>query len=217
MKRTTMTILVALAMALTACASAESDGATTTTTGDAATTTTVVTGGGTTTTGGTDTTTTTMPAGGGGTDDCLVGTWVLDADAFFAAIMAGMSPEELAGATFEHVGGTYEAVIGADGSFVDRRRDWNFKVASPAGDIEVIINHERTGEWYVEDGVVYVTLPGDVPADQQVFIDGVPFEFPGGVMPFSPPAVEWVPAGFECAGDTLSITAEGVTTTWMRG
>lgn len=209
---------VALLLLISACAGGDTEADTTTTSGagdgGAVDTTTTEAAAATTTT--TETTTTAVDPGAGGGEDCLVGTWTLDASEFFDAIMSSMSPEELAGATFEHVGGEYQAVIGADGSFIDRRVDWNFAVSSPMGEIEIIINHERAGEWRVEDGIVYVTLPGDVPADQQVFIDGEPFEFPGGALPFSPPAVEWIPAAYDCSGDTLAITADGITTTWSR-
>lgn len=215
MKR--FTLIIALGLVLAACGG----GAETTTTvadvGDTTTTTLADAGDTTTTAGGTETTTTLSAASNGGADDsCLEGTWTLEGQPFFDAIMDQMSPEDLQGATFDYVGGDYQAVVGGDGSFIDRRVDWNFAVTSPAGDLEIIVNHERTGEWYAEDGVMYVTLPGGEPADQQIFIDGEPFEFPGGTPPFSTPAMEWTPADYDCDGDTLTITAEGVETVWKR-
>lgn len=206
---------IALAIVLVAAACSSDGGAAD------ETTTTVVSGGATSSTeapsASTSTTSTTgAPQGSGGGAECLVGTWNLDAEAFFEAITASMSAAELQGASFAHVGGVYQAVIEADGTFIDRRVDWNFAVTSPAGELEVIINHERTGSWRIDDGIIDVSLPGDVPAEQQVFIDGEEFEFPGGVLPFSPPAVDWIPAAYDCDGDTLNITAEGVTSMWTR-
>lgn len=193
-------------------------------------TTTVPAGGGgtddtTTTTAGATTTTVTIAGtttslaavGSGDTDDsCLEGTWVLDGQPFFDAIMAEMSAEEAQGATFEHVDGEYQAVIGGDGSFVDRRIDWHFAVTSPAGSLDMIINHERTGQWVSDAGIISVTLPAGESPDTQILIDGVPFEFPGGSVPFEVPAMDWVPAAYSCDGDTLTITAEGITSTWNR-
>ncbi len=209
------TIGAVLVLVLAACGGSVSDTTTTTVVGGADDTTTTAAPDETTTTA-VEVTTTTAPNGSGGGDDCLIGTWSLDAGVFFQAIMDSMTAEELAGGSFEHVSGEYQAVVGADGSFIDRRIDWHFKVSSEMGEIEIIVNHERTGEWRTEDGLMLVTLPGDVPADQEILIDGEPFEFPGGALPFSPPAVDWIPAAYDCSGDTLAITADGITTFWSR-
>jgi hypothetical protein len=207
-----------LGLVLAACSSGND--ATTTTSEVIGETTTSIAGGSESTTtagGGDDTTTSLAAAGNGGTDDsCLEGTWNLDGQPFFDAIMDEMSADEAQGATFEYVDGEYQAVIGSDGSFTDRRVDWHFAVTSPAGALDIIINHERTGEWVENDGVISVTLPAGEAPDQQILIDGVPFEFPGGSVPFSVPAMDWVPAEYSCDGDTLTITAEGITSTWNR-
>lgn len=216
MKR--FTLIVALGLTLAACGGG-ADETTTTTADDGTATTTTATGGDvTTTTGAAEETTTSLAASGnGGTgDSCLVGTWTLDGQPFFDAIMAQMSPDDLQGGTFEYVDGDYQAVIGADGSFTDRRVDWHFAVSSPAGDLDMIINHERTGEWVEDAGVISVTLPAGEAPDSQILIDGVPFEFPGGAVPFTVPAMDWVPADYTCDGDTLTITAEGLTSTWHK-
>ncbi len=214
MKR--FTLIVVLGLTLAACGGG-ADETTTTTADDGAATTTTTGGGVTTTAGAAEETTTSLAASGSGTDDsCLEGTWTLDGQSFFDEIMAGMTAEELQGGTFEYVGGAYQVVIGADGTFVDRRVDWHFKVTSPAGELDLIINHERTGEWFAEGGVINVTLPGDVPVEQEILIDGEPFEFPGGALPFSPPAVEWVPSEYMCDSDTLTVTFDEFTSVWIR-
>jgi hypothetical protein len=218
MKRFALILVAVFAVVVAAC-SGGGDNTTTTVLDDGGATTTVDVGSdGTTTTVTIAGATTTLAAAGNGDNDdsCLEGTWTLEGQPFFDAIMAEMSAEEAQGASFEYVDGDYQAVIGGDGSFIDRRVDWHFAVTSPAGAIEMIMNHERTGQWVADAGIISVTLPsGDAP-DTQILIDGEPFEFPGGAMPFSVPAMDWVPAAYSCDGDTLTITAEGITSTWNR-
>jgi hypothetical protein len=218
MKRSALILVAVFAVVVAAC-SGGGDETTTTVLDDGGATTTVDVGSDETTTTVTiaGATTTLAAAGNGDADDsCLEGTWVLDGQPFFDAIMAEMSAEEAQGATFEYVDGEYQAVIGGDGSFVDRRVDWHFAVTSPAGSLDMIMNHERTGEWVSNDGIISVTLPSGEAPDTQILIDGVPFEFPGGSVPFSVPAMDWVPAAYSCDGNTLTIMAEGITSTWNR-
>lgn len=216
MKRLAL-VLVAM-LVLAACGGSGDAGETTTTTSA------IDAGGSTSTTGALtpdDTTTSSTSAptagGSGGGADCLVGTWEMDSDRFFEAIMASMTPEELAGGTFRHVGGTYRAIIGADGSFTDQRNAWSFDVESPEGVMNMQVTHERTGTYEVGDGTVKVSLPGDVPADVVMSINGEVLVLPPGVPQQSPPAFEYDTAPFECSGDSLTIASEeGVTAYWTR-
>ncbi len=213
-----LTMILALGLVTAACSGGASDtGAdtTATTSGDATTTTSTTTS----TTVRADTTTSSSSAPGGGTDNesCLVGTWVLDGDLFLEAIVEAMEEEEdLEGATFSHVDGEYVAIIQGDGTFIDRRTDWTIGVTSDFGDMAFVINDEQTGTWSADNGTITVSVSSDTPSEPEIYLDGVKFEFPLGVVPMSPPDVEWVSAAYVCDGNTLTMTSEGFDSVWNR-
>lgn len=83
-------------------------------------------------------TTTAAPASCG-----LEGTWRLQDQAFFDAVMA-MGPGE---GDFEYLSGDYFIEFRNGGEFVETRNAWRFRVTSPDGVIEVETDGETPGTW----------------------------------------------------------------------
>jgi hypothetical protein len=211
-------LVLAVALIAAACSSGSGTDSTTTTVAvsgdDSATTTRGVAAATTTSSAAVSTTTTASQSDSGSLASCVVGTWVLDPVAFFEDVLAFGDQEGFDG-ELVFVDGQYVLVIGADGTFETRRDNWSFAVVSDAGDLQVIVNDSDTGTWQLDGDVLTTALtPGD-PPEIEILIDGQPFEFPGGA-PFEPPEAEFTGATVGCNGDTLSATAEGFTSVWMR-
>lgn len=221
MRRILITI-AAVALVSAACSSSGTDTTTTTAVGGNASTGTTAAGSAETTTttssAASDATTTTASAGsgGGGLEDCIVGTWELDAQAFFDLITESLDDSEAPG-EFLHLGGVNQITAAADGSFTDERIDWRFGVMSEFGALEMTVNHTQTGTWSVDADVVstVITDNGGGP-EYTMAVDGVPFTFPGGGAPIDPPDTSFDAAAVDCGPTTLSVTVEEVTSTWTR-
>lgn len=219
MRRILITV-AALVLLTAACSSSSTDTTTTSAAGGSGSTETTAPGSTETTTASAapDTTTTTAPAGsgGGGLQDCIVGTWELDAQAFFDRITESLDDSDAPG-EFLHLGGVNQITAAADGSFTDERIDWRFGVMSEFGALEMTVNHTQTGTWSVDGDVVstVITDNGGGP-EYTMAVDGVPFTFPGGGAPIDPPDTSFDAAAVDCSPTTLSVTVEEITSTWSR-
>lgn len=225
MRRLTV-LLAAICLIAAACSSdsdsadattttAASGGSGDTTTTDAATSAeTTTTEPATTTTAAAATTTTTVAAAAS-LDECVIGTWVMDSEAFFDVVRAsgdlGDAPGEIA-----FLGGEYVLIIGGDGSFEVERNDWSFGVTSDDGEIQLIINAVDVGTWSIDGDVLSTTVTADADPDIAILIDGEPVSLPIGAVPIEPPKAEFVGAVVTCDGDILTATFEGNTSSWTR-
>ncbi len=168
-----------------------------------------------TTSAGAETTTTTTIAAASSAD-CVVGAWEMDAQAFFDQVFNALPPEDQVG-EFVHKDGVYRITLGADGSILDQRIDWTFAVTSDFGDLEMIINDERTGTYTVDGATISSNMAASTTGPEvQVFVDGQPFAFPGGVTPVEPPDASFFAAAFTCDGDLMTVAADDITSTWQR-
>ena len=220
MKRLAIMLLV-LAALVAACSSDSSD--------DAAPTTTVAaieeqasaptTSDATTTTAAATTTeaTTTTAAASGDITSCVVGTWELDSQAFFDAIVDTLSADEQPG-EFMFEDGAYLLVVEEDGTFQSIRDDWTFSVDAEGEVIQLRMNDVQTGTYSFDGSVLTTRLEGGSPAEIEILIDGVPFELPGGQTPFEPPAAEFEGAVVSCDGDVMTSSSDldPFSSTWRR-
>jgi len=211
MKR--LIIIAVLGVVAAACSPSDSAETTTTTTtlGTGGTVTTVAAGASATT----STTVADVSVGSGNLDECMVGTWELDADAFFQVISDSLAGSDAPG-EFVHLGGVNQITASADGTFVDERIDWRFGVVTGFGNLEMTVNHTQTGTWSAAGDVVSTTITDTGTPDFTMAIDGLPFEIPGGALPVEPPETSIDAAVAACSETTLLVTADDITSTWTR-
>lgn len=213
-KRWIMLVVVGLLVA--SCSSPETDAATTTTTdgggGGGATTTVPAEG---TTSSSTSSSTPTDSSGSGSLEECMVGTWELDAAAFFEVITAGLSDSDAPG-EFVHLGGVNQVIASADGTFVDQRVDWKFGVVTDFGNLEITVNHTQRGTWSASGDVISTMITDVGTPEFTMAIDGLPFDMPGGALPVEPPETVFDEATGTCTETTLMVTADETTSTWTR-
>lgn len=190
-------------------------GDTTTTTDDATSTTanvpetTTSSAGETTSTVGE--TTTTAPAASGG-PDCLVGTWVLDNDAFVANFGSIFADAGMPGAEVSALGGTFSVELGADGSLNATRDEWGFEMDTGEGVVIIEIDGTETGTWSADESTLTVsTDASDLEVDFSVEVDGEMVEMPSEFQPeFDVPQGITTNSTYTCSGDVLTLTNEGV-------
>jgi len=138
----------------------------------------------------------------------------LDTAEFFQTML-----DELGDEGFEDIvvtGGTYALTIGADGTFIDERKDWSFTASTEFGDVELVINDRNEGTFTLDGDVLSTTVDMGEPPDVTILIDGVPFETPGGVSPITPPDASFTGATVTCTADTLTSTYQGTSVGWTR-
>ncbi len=213
MKKSAIAAVVLLVAA--ACSSSSTDTTTTIAGGAGATTTTSAASDTTVTT----TTTTEAPPdepAADGLAGCVLGTWELDSQHFFDQLADELAEED-EGAEFEYLGGAYQIAAMPDGTFTANRIDWSFGAVSDFGEIEITMNHLQEGTYTVDGGTMSTSIPaGGEPADLEIKIDGVPFDFPGGVNPIEPPDASFESAVPDCSDEALTVTADGYTSIWNR-
>lgn len=196
-----------------ACNGGAGDTTTTTTTDDAtsttATDTTTSVPASTTSSAGEPTTT--APAASGGSD-CLVGTWVLDNDAFMENLGSIFTDAGMPDAEVSALGGTFTVELGADGSLNATREEWGFDVDSGEGAVIIEINGTETGTWSADGTTLTVsTDTSDLEVDFSVEVDGEMVEMPSEFQPeFDVPQGIATDSTFTCSGDVLTLTNEGV-------
>jgi hypothetical protein len=208
-----LTTLVAVGLIAASCSSPTTD-ATTTTTDDVGSTATTNPAGGSAASSSTSSVSV-EPSGGESLEACMVGTWELDAAAFFEVITASLAGSEGPG-EFVHLGGVNQVVASEDGTFVDQRVDWRFGVVTDFGNLEMNVNHTQTGTWSASGDVISTTITDAGTPEFTMAIDGLPFEVPGGALPVEPPEAVFDEATGTCTATTLTVEAAGITSTWTR-
>lgn len=204
MRRLSPMIIVLL---LAACGGGEAETATTTapepTTTAAETTTTAEPT--TTTTEAPTTTTTTAPEPSA--EECLVGTWDLDSEAFVDSLMATMGtdlPGEITSG-----GGSYVVEMGADGSFEVTRDEWRYLIESPQGTLVAQIDGTESGTYEADgDTLTATTTGGDATVSMGLLVDGELQDLPFPMeMDLATDAIAGS-AQYECTDETLTVSSE---------
>ena len=219
--RKSFLLVSVLALVLSACNGDTGD--TTTTSGDSTTTTvsetTTTEPSESTTTTGDEGTTTTATAGGsgGGGDECVVGTWVLDDEAFFEAVFAEFADEQEGIGEVTPSGGEFTTTLNANGTVQAVRTDWGFSVETEEGTFHGAINGEQSGTWEIEGSKLLLTLDEGAGFDVEatVEVDGERIPLPSAPIDVPAEALS-SSSDYECDGDTLSVTNEGVTSVFVR-
>lgn len=213
-------LFLAMTLSLLAAACADSSADTTTTTGEEITTTvadtTTTTDADTTTTTEEDTTTTSGEAAEG-TDECLVGTWVLDTEAFvgnFSTLFqdAGMPDAEVAA-----LDGDYTVEMSTDGTFTGTREGWGFVVETEQGNFTIEFNGTETGTWSADGSVLTVEdRSSDIDISATAESGGQEVELPQSQFPVETPEGIASNNDYDCSGDVLTLTNAGFETTLNR-
>lgn len=213
MRRLTI-LFSALTVVLAACAGSGDETTTTAGTDDPATS---AASDAPTTTSSTETTTTardtTTTSGDSatGTDDCVVGTWTLDDEAFvenFGSVFeeAGMPNTEVTA-----LDGTFTVELGADGSLRGTREDWGFNIATGEGTVILEINGTETGTWAADGSKLTVNIDeSDLEISSSFEVDGEVIEMPQDQIPVDTPPGIASNSEYTCSGDTLILTNAGV-------
>jgi hypothetical protein len=202
-----ITSLVVLVVAA-ACGSSEDE--TTTTTTPAAETT-VTTPAATTTSVAEETTTTETASAGG--QSCLIGTWVLDSDAFLAEIGKLFAAEGVPAGEVSEINGSYTVDMAADGSLSGIRDEWGFVMTTEQGTVTITMDGTETGTWSATDESITVSITStDVDVTASIEAGGVVIDFPGIDIP---PTIA-ADSAYSCEGDVLTVSNEDVTSVLNR-
>jgi len=216
------TLFVAVAVVIAACNGSAGDETTTsvgpsTTAGGADTTpagTPTTASGETPTTAVPEASTTAPPATGGG-PDCLVGTWVLDSEAFVEALSDVFADTGLDAQSLEANEGSYTVEMDADGTFTGTRDEWGFSVTLDEGTFDIVINGTESGTWTADETTLTVSdTESDVSVSASVEIGGQVQEMPES--PVEVPEAIASESEYSCDANTLTVTSEGVTTVMNR-
>jgi hypothetical protein len=159
--------------------------------------------------------TSTTAGGSAGGDDCLVGTWVLDDEAFFEQVFADMDEEGFGDVTA--VGGSFTTVLDADGSVEAIRADWGFSVDTEEGMFNIVINGTQTGTWETDGSTLLLTLDEGSGFDVEatVVVDGEEIVLPAAPMDVPAEALA-SSSEFTCSADALAVTSDGITSEFER-
>lgn len=102
------------------------------------------------------------------------------------------------------MGGEYVSTIGADGSFLNERLAWQFRVATPEGAVVTTIDSSDPGTYSVEGDQITINDPGgEATIRFQLEVGGQLQDFP--VAPQQTPVTEAISGTgpFTCDGDVL--------------
>lgn len=156
-------------------------------------------------------TTTTTSQSAGGIDECLVGTWILDSEAFvenFSSIFedAGMPDAEVT-----PLDGTFTVEFGADGSMSGVRDSWGFSFTIEQGTFTTEIEGFELGTWSGDGSTLTVNIESsDLTVNATVESGGQEIELPQGQTPIEAPPGIASNSEYACSGDVLTLTNAGV-------
>lgn len=147
--------------------------------------------------------------------DCIPGSWVLESQPFIESIMAAAGEAFPPGGSFAYEGGTYGMTINADGTYVSTRAEWSLRATTPEASVLIVFNGVQTGEATWDDLIVSADEQTNTTQVQlYASVNGQEFAIPGGstidTETFDAEAT------YECVGDQLRMTSDGVTSVWNR-
>lgn len=205
-------VIVVIGLIAVAC-NGEGGESTTTATADATTTTGPLT---TTTMPPRSATTTAAPAAGD-TSGCVVGTWVLDSEAFVGEMAEIFGDAGMADAEITPLGGDFTVEFAADGTLSAVREEWGFEIGAAESTFRVEVNGSETGTWSAEGSTLTVnTDVSDLIANSSIVVDGEELPMPPGLETPGIPDTIASESDYTCEGDVLTISNEGVTSTFDR-
>lgn len=211
-----LTLLFALSLVAAACGDSAEDPSTTTgeTSTSAPATTTPTTG---ETTTSTTAATTTSAESAEGTDECVVGTWVLDTEAMVDDFDTLFEGSDMPATEVTALEGTYTLEFAADGSFQGERDSWGFAVDMEDGSIEMAYSGTETGTWSADGSTLTVDLESsDVSVDATMEADGQEMELPDSQAPDETEELVAEDSEYECSGDVLTMANAGFEATLNR-
>ena len=222
MRRLSILLLVT-SLVLAACGGSGDEGTTTTAAADDASTTleeettTTAAPEPTTTTEAETTTTTTAGETASGTDDCVVGTWTLDSEAFVENFEPLFEDAGIPDADVSALDGDFIVELGADGSLTGTRDGWGFDIDTGQGVVTLEINGTETGTWSAEGSTMTVNIDeSDVTVSSTIEVDGQVIEMPQDQIPVETPPGIASNSEYTCSGDVLTLTNEGIETVLNR-
>lgn len=205
-------IVIALGLAAVACNGEGADGTSTTTAGPGTTAEAAET-----TTAAAETTTTTAPAAAGGGSGCLVGTWVLDSEAFVAEMAEIFAGAGMPDADIAPLEGDFTVEFSEDGTLRAVREQWGFEIGAVDSTFRIEVNGEETGTWSADDTTLSVSTDvSDLIANSSIIVDGQELPMPPGLEAPGIPETIASESDYSCDGDVLTISSEGVTSTFNR-
>lgn len=213
-------LLLVMTLSLLAAACADSSADTTTTTGEettstAADTTTSIDADPTTTAEAE--TTTTSGEAVDGTDQCLVGTWLFDTEAFVANFSTLFQDAGMSDAEVTALDGDYTVEMTADGTFTGTRDGWGFVIETEQGNFTIELNGTETGTWSADGSTLTVeNRSSDIDISATAESGGQEVELPQGQFPIETPEGIASNSDYECSGDVLTLTNAGIETTLNR-
>ncbi len=129
----------------------------------------------------------------------LEGTWRLQDQSFFDAVMA-LGPGE---GEFEYLSGDYFVEFRSGGVFLETRNTWRFRVTSPEGVIEVETDGETPGTWTASaEGFEILGSEGTLTASMWILEGGTLIPLPVGGAPMGIPGVVGL-GTYDCADGAL--------------
>lgn len=208
--RKLLTLVLVLGLVAVSCGE-DSAEETSTTSSEAAGTTTSAASDPTTTEAPEEATTTVGQSGEGG-PDCLVGTWILDSEAFIENFDSIFAEAGMPGTEVTALDGTFTVDLGSDGSLSATRDGWGFNIVTDEEAAIVIeINGTETGTWSADDSTLRVsTDTSDIEVSTSIQVDGEVLEMPDGQAPVDVPSGIASGSDYTCSGDVLTLTNAGV-------
>jgi len=203
------TSILSLALVVAACSGGT--GSATTTSASETTTTTVET---TTTT---EDPTTTSHETAAGIDECVVGSWMLDSEAFVHNFDSILAEAGFTDAEVTALDGSYTIELAADGSFTGIRASWGFSVQLGDGNFTAEISGFELGTWSAGGSTMTVDLDSsDLDVRTTVESGGQEVELPQSQFPFKTPEGIASNSEYACSDGLLTLTNAGVETILTR-
>lgn len=171
----------------------------------------------TTTTTAAEDTTTTSDEAAAGTDDCVVGSWMLDSEAFVQNFDSIFAEAGLPDAEVTALDGSYTIELAADGSLTGIRQSWGFSVQLGEGNFTVEISGFELGTWSADGSTMTVALESsDLDVRTTVESGGQEVELPQNQFPFEAPEGIASNSEYTCSDDLLTLTNAGVESILIR-
>lgn len=162
-------------------------------------------------------TTTTSGETAEGTDQCLVGTWALDTEAFVANFSTFFQDAGMPDAEVAALDGDYTVEMTADGNFIGTRDGWGFAIETDQGDFTIELNGTETGDWSADGSTLTVeNQSADIDISTTVSSGGQQVELPQGQFPIEPPEGIASTNSYVCSGDVFTLSNSGVESTFNR-